>query len=306
MDNILVLGSLNMDLVTQVKRTPKIGETLLGDGFVEIPGGKGANQAVAIGRLGGKVTMLGMVGNDSYGKALLKNLSINHVESKNIMISESKSSGIAIIMVNEDADNSIVVIPGANFDLEPIHIKRDYLIEVNFLLAQLETPIETIEKAFVMAKAQGITTILNPAPAKEMSKALIANTDLLIPNETEFEELTGIKPISESKIQDGANILFGLGIQEILLTLGKNGAYYINKDGKTYKTKSYQVDAVDTTAAGDSFIGGLLTKISQRKTIEDAIEFAMKVGAITVSRHGAQSSLPNIEEVELFKGVKHQ
>jgi ribokinase len=295
-----------MDLVTKVKRTPKVGETLLGVGFDEIPGGKGANQAVAIGRLGGHVSMLGMVGNDNYGKDLLDNLKMNHVESNLIMTSESKSTGLAIIMVNEDGDNSIVVISGANYEMNPDQITSECFDGSDYLLAQLETPIETIEKAFIWAKEKNMTTILNPAPAKELTKELIAHTDLLIPNETEFEELTGVKPNSEEDMKSGAKILFDMGIQEILLTLGKNGAFYIHKDGQTYTTQSYEVNAVDSTAAGDSFIGGLLTQLAQDRSMEESIEFAMKVGAMTVSRYGAQSSLPTLNEIEGFEGVKRQ
>jgi len=306
MKKVLVLGSLNMDLVTKVKRTPKIGETLLGSGFNEIPGGKGANQAVALGRLGGNVAMIGMVGKDGYGDSLLENLSINHVNSDYIKKSTNSSTGLALIMVNENGDNSIVVIPGANFDLLPEDIITDYFKDVDYLLAQLETPIETIEKAFIIAKENNIMTILNPAPARELSPRLIANIDLIIPNETEFEELTGIIPDSEDKIHEGAKIMFSQGTKAILLTLGKNGAYYIDNTFKVYSTNSYHVDSVDTTAAGDSFIGGLLTKLSQGESIEDSIEFAMKVGAITVSSHGAQSSLPTAEDISKFKGEKRQ
>lgn len=304
MKKILVLGSLNMDLVTRVKRTPKVGETLLGNGFDEIPGGKGANQAVAIGRLGGHVTMIGKLGEDAYAESLLKNLAANNVDCGYISRTGKSSTGIALIMVNDDGDNSIVVISGANFELLPEDIKAEQFAQVDYLLAQLETPIETIEKAFKLAKEHHVTTVLNPAPARTLSSELIANTDLLIPNETEFEELTGVRPDTEEEIHQGARLLFSKGIKAILLTLGKQGAYYIDDTMKTYETKSYVVDAIDTTAAGDSFIGGLLTKLSEGLTIEESIEYAMKVGAITVSRNGAQSSLPTAKEIELFKGRK--
>jgi len=305
MKNILVIGSMNMDLVTHVNKTPLVGETILGFGFNEIPGGKGANQAVAIGKLGGNVRMLGMIGNDNYGQVLNDNLKKNNVNIDLVHTTEEKSTGLAMIMVNEDGDNSIVVISGANFELKPEMINDDYLENIDFVLAQLETPMDTIEEIFVKAKAKGITTILNPAPARELSQRLIDHTDMLIPNETEFKELTGFDADQEENIYKGAQILFDSGVKEIIITLGKMGAYYINSDLKEYRSLAFKVNAVDTTAAGDSFIGGLLTQLAMNKPIEEAIDYGMKVGAVTVSRHGAQNSLPTHTEVEIFKGDKY-
>jgi len=210
-----------------------------------------------------------------------------------------------MIMVNEDGDNSIVVIPGANFDLLPKDIADDCFNGADYILAQLESPMNTIEKTFRLAKEKGITTILNPAPASILSKELISCTDMLIPNETEFEVITGIKPVNEQDIEKGVAILFESGIKEVLITLGKNGAYYLNDSGSRYRTSGYKVKAVDTTAAGDSFIGGILTRLSVGDDIKTAMEYAMKVGALTVSKKGAQSSLPTKMDVEDFKGVKY-
>ncbi len=305
MKQILVIGSLNMDLVTHVKCTPQVGETVLGKGLSEIPGGKGANQAVTIGRLGGNVTMLGMVGDDNFAQTLLSNLTINNVDTKYIKTANNISTGLAMIMVNDDSDNSIVVIPGANFELKPTMITSEHLKDVDYVLAQLETPLETIETMFIKAKELGVKTILNPAPARILDQNLIDHTDMLIPNESEFELITGIKADSIANIKHGANLLFARGVKEILITLGKNGAYYLNCDGHEYSAKGYNVNAVDTTAAGDSFIGGLLTRLSLGNTIEASIDYAMKVAAITVSRHGAQSSLPNTLDITNFEGVKH-
>ncbi len=305
MKQILVIGSLNMDLVTHVKCTPQVGETVLGKGLSEIPGGKGANQAVTIGRLGGNVTMLGMVGDDNFAQTLLSNLTINNVDTKYIKTANNISTGLAMIMVNDDSDNSIVVIPGANFELKPTMITSEHLKDVDYVLAQLETPLETIETMFIKAKELGVKTILNPAPARILDQNLIDHTDMLIPNESEFELITGIKADSIANIKRGANLLFARGVKEILITLGKNGAYYLNCDGHEYSSKGYNVNAIDTTAAGDSFIGGLLTRLSLGNTIEASIDYAMKVAAITVSRHGAQSSLPNTLDITNFEGVKH-
>lgn len=306
MDKIVVIGSLNMDLVTQVGKTPKVGETVLGSGFSEIPGGKGANQAVAIGRLGGQVSMIGRVGEDAFGKALLDNLKANSVDTAYVETCRGTATGLAMIMVNEDGDNSIVVIPGANFELAAGDMDERSLEGRKYLLAQLETPIETIEEAFVLAKEKGLTTVLNPAPARELGDRLIKHTDILVPNETEFELISGVKPVDDAAIEEGARKLFEMGIKAVLITQGKHGASYLEAAGYRFKTAGYKVEAVDTTAAGDSFIGGLLTRLSCGDTMEQAMEYAMKVGAITVSRRGAQSSLPSAEEVDRFEGVKVQ
>lgn len=301
MKKILVLGSLNMDLVTNVEKTPKVGETVLGSDFNEIPGGKGANQAVAIGKLNGDVSMLGRIGNDDFGKSLIKNLKQNNVNVDFVKSIQSAKTGIALIMVNSNGDNSIVVIPGANFEFKENELKKDIFNDVDYLLAQLETPLKTIEKAFILAKEKNVFTILNPAPARVLSDELIKHTDLLIPNETEFESLSGYDASSEANIIKGSNVLFEKGVKAILITLGKNGSFYIDSNNFSLKQKGYIVDVVDTTAAGDSFIGGFLTSISKGEDIKTSMEFATKVSALTVTKYGAQSSLPSILEVDNFK-----
>ena len=303
MKKTLVVGSLNMDLVTQVKATPKVGETILGNDFNKIPGGKGANQAVTIGKLGGDVTILGCMGNDEFGKILQNNLQSNGVDCSLLKKIENNDTGIAFIMLNESGDNSIVVIPGANYDLTPTDIDEDIFKNYEIVLAQLETPLETIETAFKLAKQAGCYTVLNPAPAQDLSEALIKSVDLLIPNETEFESITGENAIDGQSVIKGAKYLFELGITDILITLGGDGARYMNKSGENIHFKGYKVDVVDTTAAGDSFIGGLIYGISLGESIKEAIDRAMVVGAITVTRLGAQSSLPSMEDVKKFKGA---
>lgn len=306
MKKILVLGSLNMDLVTNVKITPKVGETIIGRGFSEIPGGKGANQAVAIGRLGGDATMLGRVGSDNFGTDLIEALKESGVHSEAVEKVDGVPTGTALIMVNDDGDNSIVVIPGANFELKPKDIKDEHFKGMDYLLAQLETPIETIEYAFARAKALGLQTVLNTAPAQKLSEELISNVDLLIPNETEFEILTGFSPETRDGLDAGTALLFEQGVKALIITLGKNGALYVGNDGEKLHVNGYSVKAIDTTAAGDSFIGGLLTSLSKGESIKVAMEFAMKVGAVTVTKHGAQSSLPTLGEIESFEGLKRQ
>lgn len=302
MKKILVLGSLNMDLVTRVSITPKVGETLLGDGLEQIPGGKGANQAVAIGKLGGEVAMLGRVGMDGFGDVLMKNLAANGVKAHLTRAIQGPPTGVALIMVNDSGDNSIVVIPGANFALNKEDLTPEMFEGYDYLLAQLETPVDTIETAFTMAKEQNIYTILNPAPARTLSEQLIGLTDLLVPNETEFETLTGIQPDSEAHIIEGAQILFETGVKEIIITLGEEGACHVGASGNLHYVKGHKVKAVDTTAAGDSFIGGLLYGMAHGEDVKEAMSRAVIVGALTVTKLGAQSSLPTLKDVEDYVG----
>ena len=303
MKKILVIGSLNMDLITKVKKSPKVGETILGEGLINIPGGKGANQSVALGKLGANVKHIGKIGKDNFGEVLKSNLKKNNVDVSYIKIDENEPTGTALIMLNEDGNNSIVVIPGANFELKKEDINEDMIKNSDILLSQFETPMETIEKAFDIGRRNGVYTVLNPAPAMEMKKKLLRNIDLLIPNETEFEIITGVKINSVDDIINGSKELIKNGVKEIIVTMGKDGAVHINNEG--YKEYSaYNVKAIDTTAAGDSFIGGLLSGISINEKMDDAIEFAIKVSALTVTKVGAQSSLPSLEEVSKFTGTK--
>lgn len=295
MKKINVLGSLNMDLVTSVNTTPRVGETILGSGLSQIAGGKGANQAVTIGRLGGNVSMIGRVGNDSFADDLLLSLKNDNVDTNNVSKSEEKATGTAIIMVNADGDNSIVVIPGSNFEIDKRDINSN-MIDGDYLVAQLETPLDVIESAFKLAKEKGVKTVLNPAPAKELSSELLSSVDILIPNETEFELLTGHSALDDDGLDLGVNKLIELGTSLVIITLGSKGCVLCDGNEKKY-FKSNKVKAVDTTAAGDSFIGGLLYSLANDKSIDEGIVFATKVAAITVTRCGAQSSLPTLDEV---------
>ncbi|PLX34346.1 MAG: ribokinase [Clostridiales bacterium] len=296
MKKILVVGSLNMDHITKVGVTPKVGETVAGEGLDLIPGGKGANQAVALGKLGALVEMIGIVGRDGNGEKLLENLEKMNVEADRVMVDEDNPTGMAFIMINASGDNSIVVIPGANSRLLPEHVEESWFEGVEILLCQLETPIETVAKVLKTARRRGIKTVLNPAPACKLPEDCLANTDLLIPNETEFEILTGIRIAKEQDFRDGFRILNKQGISEMIVTLGERGSWYFNGND-FYDVKSLKVKPVDTTAAGDSFIGGLTYKLSIGAGIKEAMEFGTRVAAIAITRIGAQSSLPYIEEL---------
>ncbi|MDB8800852.1 MULTISPECIES: ribokinase [unclassified Romboutsia] len=302
MKNICVIGSLNMDLVVNVEKMPKAGQTLLGSNFKEVPGGKGANQAVAMARLNGNVTMIGKVGNDSFGETLVNSLKKDNVNTDYIQV-EKGPSGVALITVDKNAQNSIVVAPGANYKLtkEDIDKNIDAIKNSDIVVVQLETPLETIKYALKKAKELGKYTILNPAPAVVLEDEIIENVDLLTPNETELEIISQKSISNEDDINECAQIMINKGVKELIVTLGSKGSLYINKETSMFK-KAYKVEAIDTTAAGDSYTGALAVAISIGKDMEYAMDFASKVGALSVMKEGAQSSLPTLIEVENFRG----
>lgn len=301
MKKICVIGSLNMDLVVSVDKMPKPGQTLIGDSFKEVPGGKGANQAVAMARLEGNVSMIGKVGNDGFGQTLINALKKDSVCTDYIKM-EQGPSGVALITVDKNAENCIVVAPGANFKLTESDI--DYNIDAiknsDIVVVQLETPINTIKYALKKAKELGKYTILNPAPAIKLEDELIKNVDLLTPNETELEIISGISINNEEDLNKAAQEMINKGVVELIVTLGSKGSLYINKEKSIFK-KAYKVKAVDTTAAGDSYTGALAVAFANGESTEEAMDFASKVGALSVQKEGAQSSLPTLEDVKNFK-----
>lgn len=302
MKNICVIGSLNMDLVVKVDTMPKGGQTLIGSNFKEVPGGKGANQAVAMARLGGNVSMIGKVGNDGFGQTLLNALKADNVNTDYIGIEEGPT-GVALITVDKNAENSIVVAPGANFKVavEDIDNNIEAINNSDIVVVQLETPLETIKYGLKKAKEAGKYTILNPAPAVVLEDEIIENVDLLTPNETELEILSGIQINNEDDIKRAAQIMIDKGVKELIVTLGSKGSLYINKERSMFKS-AYKVQAVDTTAAGDSYTGALSVAFANGKNVEEAMDFASKVGALSVMKEGAQSSLPTLKDVENFRG----
>lgn len=302
MKNICVIGSLNMDLVVNVDAMPKPGQTIIGSNFKEVPGGKGANQAVAMARLNGNVSMIGKVGEDGFGQTLISSLKNDKVDTTYIQTAKG-STGVALITVDKNAQNSIVVSPGANFEVKEEDIDNNIKAIENsdIVVLQLETPLNTIKYALNKAKELNKYTILNPAPAVKLDDEIIKNVDLLTPNETELEIISGVSIETEEDIQKAAQIMIEKGVKELIVTLGSKGSLYINKEKSMFK-KAYKVEAVDTTAAGDSYTGALAVALSQDKGIEDAMDFASKVGALSVLKEGAQSSLPTLEDVINFRG----
>lgn len=302
MKKICVIGSLNMDLVVKVDTMPKGGQTLIGSNFKEVPGGKGANQAVAMARLGANVSMIGKVGNDSFGQTMINALKNDNVDTKYINI-EQGPTGVALITVDKNAENSIVVAPGANYKVDKSYIDKniDAIKNSDIVVVQLETPLETIKYALKIAKEFNKYTILNPAPAVKLEDELIENVDLLTPNETELEIISGVEINSEDDILKAAKVMIEKGVKELIVTLGSNGSLYINREKSMFK-KAYKVQAVDTTAAGDSYTGALSVAFANGKNVEEAMDFASKVGALSVMKEGAQSSLPTLNDVLNFRG----
>jgi len=297
---ITVVGSLNMDLVVNTPWIPALGETILGSGFFTAPGGKGANQAVAAARLGGSVAMVGCVGNDIFGQELVKNLTDNGVNIEHVRLLDNTPTGIAMITV-KDGDNFIIVNPGANAGLTPEMIENieDLIKESYIVIIQLEIPVETVERTICLAKKHGVKVLLNPAPAGNLPEELLQKVDIITPNEKECEFLTGVAVNCVEDAKAALQVLKGRGIPQVLITLGAGGVVYNNGDEVVHKPARC-VKAVDSTAAGDAFTGALAVAIAKGKQIGDAVDFASIAGALTVTKSGAQKSLPAKEDVEDF------
>ena len=301
MKKALVIGSLNMDMTVKVEELPKLGETIFGNDFYESCGGKGANQAVAVSKLGMKTEMIGMVGKDSQGEKLIQNLNKYGIISDNVIKSD-ELTGRAIITVDKKGDNNIIVIPGSNFKITKEHIqdKQDVIASSDVVILQNEIPSETVEFSLLKAKELGKITIFNPAPARKLSGEVFKNTDYLILNETEMEEIFEIKFNDEEYTEKISSKKKEYGIKNIILTLGDKGSILFSEDNNIKKYDAYKVKAVDTTAAGDSFIGAFTMKICEIGNPDEAIKYATAVSAIVVTRQGAQDSIPTREEIEKF------
>ena len=299
MGKILVVGSLNVDMVMNVDHMPAEGETILCDGMTLVPGGKGANQACAAGRLGTDVAMLGAIGDDDYGALQLKSLSESGVEVDGLLKKEGQNTGTAFITVNKSGNNSIVVVPGANsaFRPEDIEANRELIEQCEIMILQLEIPLDTVCYAAKLAKSLGKTVILDPAPVPEhFPEELYEYVDIVKPNETELGMLTGIAE-AQKHLTEAAQVLKARGVKNVLVTLGGDGVYINPESGEEIRIPACKVKAVDTTAAGDSFTAALAAMLLNGESLEAAAEFANRVSAIVVTRKGAQSSIPTIDEV---------
>lgn len=303
MKKLCVIGSLNMDLVTTVKEFPKPGETIFGDGFKTFPGGKGANQAVALGRLGADVLMVGKVGEDMYGTEYLEVLKNNNVSKDGVDIEKGISSGVAVIQVNDKGENNIVVVSGANgeVDVNYIESKWEIIKKADIFLFQLEIPMETVIYTMKKLKSLGKTIILDPAPASKLPDEIFKYIDYITPNETELETLAQKKITNEFELKEAANILFDKGVKVIIGKMGSKGAAIIKRD-EYVNIPGYKVNTIDTTAAGDSFNAGFAFALAENKKLEECVKFANAVGAISTTALGAQEAMPSYEMVR--KNIK--
>jgi ribokinase len=294
--HIVVVGSINMDLVVRAPRHPQPGETILGTDFQTFPGGKGANQAVSAARLGGQVKMVGRVGTDPFGDSLLATLRQDGVDTATVFRTGGVASGVALITVNDAGQNNIVVVPGANWRLLPqdLHAALPIFEGAAVVLLQLEIPLVTAIEAVGLARAQGARVILNPSPAQPLSRELLAQVDYLLPNEHELAMLTGMQPGSLA-----ADRLKPLGIGCLVVTLGADGALVL-EEGISHHLPAHPVTAVDTTAAGDAFAGAFAVALSEGRSIREAAAFGNAAGALAVTKAGAQPSLPTRQSLDSF------
>ncbi len=303
MEKILVVGSSNTDLIIQVPEIPRPGETVLGGEFQTFPGGKGANQAVAAARAGGDVMFIASVGDDSYGTEALKGYRLDNIHTENIKIVKKAPSGVAMITISDKGENSIVVAPGANAELLPADLDdaEEAFDEASMMLVQLETPLPTVQKAVELCREFQTRVILNPAPAAVLPPEILSGVDIITPNETEAEKLTGITVTGTEEAGRAADVLHGSGIGTVIVTLGSRGAFIsCPKEEIRELVPGFPVDAVDTTAAGDVFNGQLAVSLAEGYSLRDAVRSAHAAAALSVRKLGAQSSIPRREETDYF------
>ncbi len=298
MNKIFIIGSSNTDMVVKTDKLPLPGETRLGGTFYMNAGGKGANQAVAASRLGAEVKLICKLGNDIFGRQTLANFEKDNIDVSDIFMDEGTASGTALIIVDAGGENSIVVAPGANANLLAPDIDRiKNLSEAEIVLMQLEIPIETLTYVAEKLKANHQRLIINPAPAQRLDDRVLNGLFLITPNESEAFLLTGIQVTDEASASAAAAVFLKKGVQNIIITLGNKGAYFQNKDLKI-KLDAPQVEVIDTTAAGDVFNGAIAVALTENMEWKQALEFAIEAGSLSVTRMGAQSSIPYRHELK--------
>lgn len=303
---LIVLGSVNIDHILNVNEFPKPGETLTGTHYKIAYGGKGANQAVAAGRLGANVQFIAAVGNDDLGKNFKKQLQSDHIDTRSVAVIDQENTGVALILVNQEGENQIAIYAGANAAVTPEYLDQfaDDITKADAILMQLETPLATVEQAAKLAKQNNTQVILNPAPAQKLSDELLAHVDIITPNETEAEFLTGIKIITEQDAQQAAQLLHDKGIHTVIITLGSKGAW-VNHAQNGVIVPGFRVNAVDTIGAGDTFNGMLVTALLEGKDLKQAVYYAHAAGALSVTKAGAQTSVPTRKDVDNFIQSQH-
>ncbi|MDC7953986.1 ribokinase [Liquorilactobacillus mali] len=299
MKRITILGSINVDVILEISRLPKPGETMPMKSLSTAGGGKGANQAIAAVRSGAATTFIGKVGDDAYGEKMLTILKENNIDTSSVIIKKGGQTGQAYILLQESGQNSIIINGGTNREItaDDVIKAQNSIKNADFLIAQFEVDIERILEAFIIAHKNKVVTILNPAPAKDITDDLLKITDLIVPNEIEAQMMTGIEITDENTAAEAAKILRERGVKNVIITLGSQGAYYLteNEDGLIPALK---VNAIDTTAAGDTFIGALCSQLGNNlANIKEAIKYATKASSITVQTLGAIPSIPTIKQV---------
>ena len=300
---VVVVGSFNMDLVVKAGRRPQKGETLMGEEFGMFIGGKGSNQAIAAARSGADVTMIGRLGTDLFGETLMAAHAEEGICTDYVIRDAEVGTGIASILIDADGDNSIALVPQANMRLSVVDIEQasESIAAADVLLLQLEVPIAASQRAAEIAKSNGATVVLNPAPAQELPEDFLAQVDILTPNEVETEWLSGVRVSTATDAERAAKVLLDKGLSAVILTLGERGALLLTAN-LTQQVPAYSVEVVDTTAAGDAFCGALATALARGENLVDAVAFANAAGALAVTVLGAAPSMPTAAQVEAFRG----
>ncbi len=304
--DVIVFGSINMDLVARTSRLPSTGETIIGRQFETLPGGKGGNQAVAVARLGTPVTLIGKVGADAFGQSLIRDLQDAGVTGDRIVTVPGESSGVAVIEVDDHGENRIIVIPGANscMNSEDVRCLGACVDRATLLLLQLETPLSSVVAAAETAAAAGVTVILDPAPAQAaLPDALFKAVHTITPNQSEAAWLVGFPVETLASAEQAGNILLGKGVERSIVTMGVQGSLCVTA-GEVIHTPCFSVDVIDTVAAGDAFNGGLAVALAEGRSLRDSLRWATAVAALAVSRQGAQSAMPTRADLHTFFTLK--
>ena len=302
---ILVFGSINMDLTTYVPKLPRPGETLRGSSFITVPGGKGSNQAVACARLGAKTYFVGRVGKDAFGPEVLEIVDEENVDVSQVITDPTSGTGLAVISVDENAENSIIIISGANLALDSSDVERakSLMADANVLMLQLEASLEPTFETAKAASQKGLKVVFDPAPAYPIPQDVFPFIDFITPNEVETEVLIGFKPANQEDAARAAKALKEKGVRTAIIKMGSQGAFYDSPEGSGF-VRAFKVNAIDTVAAGDAFNAGLAVAISEGKSIAEAVRWGAAAGAIATTRKGALPSMPHRDE--MMKLLKEQ
>ena len=302
--NIVVLGSLNMDLIGESSRFPDAGETIFGTNFYTAPGGKGANQAAGVASLKGNSKIIGRVGNDSFGSELMKALSKIGVDVAGVMIDERTSTGVALIILDSVGENRIVVFSGANMSCDEVQISTvmDSISNADALMLQLEIPLGISLSAAEHARKLNVPVIWDPAPARDLPGEVFRSCDFITPNQSEAQSLTGVAVISIETASEAADILLDKGVRHVVIKMGGEGAF-VASASQRFHVPAFEVEVVDTVAAGDAFNAGFALSIARGMTLQDSVKFACAAGAVAVTKNGAQNAMPTTDEVsEVLQG----